>query len=109
MENPTELIELADRYGLPLVFLAFSTVLVVWAVRAVWGFCKPLANRAAESLIGLLQKQSDFIDTVSVHQSELKSLVETGHNGHSKTHMKLEEVHADVKHIKDQFKPKVQP
>jgi hypothetical protein len=101
MTETGDLIQLADRYGLPLVFLCFGTLLVVWAVRAVWGFAKPLASRTAESLMNLIQKQSDFIDTVSEHQTELKTLVVTGHSGHETTHKKLEMVHADVIQIRE--------
>ena len=94
--DPTNYLQLADRYGLPLVFLAFATMLLVWGVRAVWGFSKPLASRTADSLMNLIQKQSDFIDTVSTHQQELKTLVETGHNGHAKTHEALQNLSQQV-------------
>lgn len=104
MNDPTNFIQLADRYGLPLVFLAFAMMLLVWGVRAVWGFSKPLANRTADSLMNLIQKQSEFIDTVSVHQAELKTLVEAGQSGHSRTHDKLDAVHQDVRHIKERIK-----
>jgi hypothetical protein len=96
----TELTHLADRYGLPLVFLLFMATLGVWGLRAVWNFSKPLANRLVDGVLDLVQKQSDFVDVVSAHQEELKTLVETGHSGHQKTHEKLAEVHNDVKAVR---------
>lgn len=98
-----EITQLADRYGLPLVFLLFLATLGVWGIRAVWSFSKPLANRLVEGVLNLVEKQSEFVDVVSAHQSELKALVETGHDGHRKTHDKIAEVHQDVKVIRSRI------
>lgn len=95
-----ELMPLADRYGLPLLFLLGLVVLSIWGIRAVWKFSKPLFEKLANAVMALIEKQSDFVDTVSAHQSELKALVETGHGGHQRTHEKLVEVHSDVKAVR---------
>lgn len=97
--NVLELTQLADRYGLPLVFLLFFATLAVWGIRAVWNFTKPLAEKLVNGALGLIEKQSEFVDVVSAHQSELKALVETGHGGHQRTHEKLAEVHRVVNEI----------
>lgn len=101
--SPGTWLDYADRYGLPLTFLAVMIGLGVWATRAVWNFSKPLLTRVVESFLGLLEKQSAFIDTIGTHQSELKALAETGQDGHEETHKKLDAVNENVWFIRNRM------
>lgn len=87
--NPESWFEWSERFGFPLVALGLVVLLGLWATRAVWKFSKPLIEKLVNGALALIEKQSEFVDVVSAHQSELKALVETGHGGHQKTHEKL--------------------
>lgn len=84
--SPESWFEWSERFGFPLVMLGLFVVLGVWATRAVWKFAKPLVEKLVTAVLNLIEKQSDFIDTVGTHQHELKALVETGQDGHERTH-----------------------
>jgi uncharacterized protein (DUF3820 family) len=92
ISDPESWLAWSERYGFPMVTLTFLMFLSVWAVRSLWGFVKPLASSLVESFMSLIQKQSDFIDTVSVHQEEIKHLVIASEGGHTQTRDILKDI-----------------
>lgn len=90
--NPEQWLTFGDKYGWPAVILVVFVLLGIWGTRSVWKFVTPHINSLVEAAKEMLGKQSEFIDGVSRHQEELKSLVQIGQGGHEKTHEKLETI-----------------
>lgn len=101
--NPEEWLTLGNKYGWPPVILVVLVLLGIWGTRSVWKFVTPHINSLVDATKEMLGKQSEFIDGVSKHQEELKTLVQIGQGGHEKTHVILgtigkqtEEIHRIV-------------
>ncbi len=88
--------------------LGVATVLLLIGIGFAWKVLSWLGKRVDK----WFDAQLDLMDTLQKsdgkHLETLATLTSQGQNGHAKTHSKLDEVHQDVKHIKERFQPKGQ-
>ncbi len=87
--TPETWLNFGEKYGWPAVCLTVFLIISIWGIRSVWKFTTPHINSIVEATKEMLGKQSEFIDGISRHQEELKSLIQTGQGGHEHTHEKL--------------------
>lgn len=88
------------NYGLPSVLILALGAAAWKGIRAVW-------TKAVEWIETLLETIKDFLAGISENDTKrteaMHTLTMSGLEGHAKTHGKLEDVHADVRHIKERF------
>lgn len=88
------------NYGFPTVVLLILLFGGWKGIRAVW-------SKLCDWIESGLETFRDFLAGVSENDTKrteaIQTLTMSGMDGHAKTHGKLDDVHADVKHIKERF------
>lgn len=103
MDNLDSWLKLVFNYGFPAVLGLFLIVSAVKGIRAIWARFTPWVDTVVDGHAKLMKT---LMENDTKHAQSMSALASDGRSAHEATHKKLNDVHEDVRYIRDKVETK---